>query len=84
LVVCNLTPRVLKDYQLGISHKSAWQQILNSDDAKYGGSGQIANPDILKTSVQEIHGKANAITLTIAPLATMIFECVEKGAIKKV
>jgi 1,4-alpha-glucan branching enzyme len=84
LVVCNLTPRVLKDYQMGISHQGAWQQILNTDDAKYGGSGQFSNPDILRTSVQEMHGKANAITLTIAPLATMIFECIEKEIIKKI
>jgi 1,4-alpha-glucan branching enzyme len=78
LVVCNLTLRVLKDYQLGISYQSEWQQILSSDDGKYGGSGQFTNPNNLKTSVQEMHGKANAITLTIAPLATMVFECIEK------
>ncbi len=84
LVVCNLTPRVLKDYQLGIFHESAWQQILNSDDSKYGGSGQFTNPNILQTSKQEMHGRANTITLTIAPLATMIFECVEKKAIEVV
>jgi 1,4-alpha-glucan branching enzyme len=78
LVVCNLTPRVLQQYELGTNAKSTWQQVFNSDAKEYGGSGQFSNKEKIKSVAKEIHGRNHAIAITIAPLATMVFECVKK------
>jgi 1,4-alpha-glucan branching enzyme len=78
LVVCNLTPRVLQQYELGTNAKSTWQQVFNSDAKEYGGTGQFTNKENVESSEKEIHGRKHAIALTIAPLATMVFECVKK------
>ncbi len=79
LVVCNFTPNVHEQYQIGVPTEGTWVEVLNSDDAQYGGSGQL-NAAIVSEATAA-HGKENSIHVKLAPLATMIFEC--KHGIKK-
>ena len=39
LVVINLTPRVYNDYFLPVTQEGTYEEIFNSDDTRYGGSG---------------------------------------------
>lgn len=73
LVVCNMSPQIHEGYKLGVPYAGEWQEILNTDAEKYGGSG-IHNSGVLKTEKGEEHGREQSLSVTLAPLATMVFE----------
>jgi 1,4-alpha-glucan branching enzyme len=77
LVVCHLSPQVLQNYELGVPNAGEWAEILNTDAAIYGGSG-IHNASTLKTKLGEKHGHPQSVSLTLAPLSTMIFELIKE------
>jgi len=39
LVILNMTPVVRNNWKVYANGKSAWKEIFNSDERKYGGSG---------------------------------------------
>ncbi len=84
LVVCNLTPVIQETYKIGVPQSGQWQEILNSDDQKYGGSGQL-NDTKIKSVKEEWHGRPHHIQIKLAPLAMMILEPVrlKKVPVKK-
>ena len=82
LVVCNFKPEVHEQYQLGVPMAGTWREILNTDDTRFGGSGQLNEQD-LETVDGVTHGQSQSIHVKLAPLATMIFECSKPAYIKK-
>ncbi len=84
LVVCNFTPKTMEQYELGVPTAGVWKEIFNSDNAIYGGSNQLNNDEI-KTTDNEKHQRQQSLSIKIAPLSTMVFECikVEKKKIVK-
>ena len=73
VVVCNFTPETYFKYDIGIPLPGIWQEVLNSDATKYGGSGQ-GNHQALQTSTGGMHGRPCSVTLTIPPLATIFLK----------
>ncbi len=67
IVVCNFTPTSRPDYHIGVPFQGKYQELINSDDLKYGGSGVI-NQGMLTTHPENIHGRENAVVLTLPPL----------------
>jgi 1,4-alpha-glucan branching enzyme len=53
LVILNLTPVVHHDWKIYATGKGAWKEIFNSDERKYWGTGDVLNPDITTTLVDE-------------------------------
>jgi 1,4-alpha-glucan branching enzyme len=45
LILLNMTPVVRKDWKLFASGKAVWKEVLNSDDKKYWGTGNVFNPE---------------------------------------
>ena len=73
LVVSNFTPLAREDYRIGVPCAGFWREALNTDATCYGGSGS-GNMGGLETQAQESHGEAQCLSVTIPPLATVIFE----------
>ena len=44
MVILNLTPVVRRDWKLKIKGKANWEELFNSDDKKYWGTGKVFNP----------------------------------------
>lgn len=65
-VVSNFTPQVHDSYRLPLPHDGVWREVLNSDAAIYGGSGQ-GNMGI-------VTARAGAAQVVLPPLATVMFE----------
>ena len=40
IVVCNFTPVVRRDYRVGVNQAGRYTELINTDDERYGGSGQ--------------------------------------------
>jgi 1,4-alpha-glucan branching enzyme len=72
IVACNFTPILRENYRIGNPKKGKLKEILNSDAAKYGGSGN-SNADI-KSSTKEWHGYKKSIEITIPPLGMVILK----------
>lgn len=63
--VHHFSPELCIDYRLPLKNVKKIVEIFNTDEGKYGGSGQL-NSEIFKDE----HG----VTIRLSPLATMIFE----------
>ncbi|MFD4142559.1 1,4-alpha-glucan branching enzyme [Streptomyces sp. NPDC058572] len=71
LAVSNFSPVVRHEFRLGVPDPAgAWTEVLNTDEARYGGS-DVLNPDPLKPEQVPWHGRASSVQLTLPPLATI-------------
>ena len=50
-----------------------YKEILNSDDAAFGGSGTVHNKPV-RTHKKPQHGFEQSITVTLPPMSTLYFE----------
>jgi 1,4-alpha-glucan branching enzyme len=69
-IVLNFTPMPRHNYQVGVPRSGRWTEILNSDAALYGGSGQ-GNMGGLDAVPIPLHGRRWSVTLTIPPLGAV-------------
>jgi 1,4-alpha-glucan branching enzyme len=84
IVVCNFTEVLRSDYQIGVPKSEGWQEIFNSDDARFGGSGML-NTEPIAVVKEKYHGREHTIRLTLPPLGVTILEPVKiKKAEKQV
>jgi 1,4-alpha-glucan branching enzyme len=72
LVVCNFTPVPRYSYRLGAPRAGHWQELLNSDSARYGGSN-MGNLGGLESVPIPLHARPHSLTLTLPPLAVSFF-----------
>ncbi|MEF9906494.1 1,4-alpha-glucan branching enzyme [Streptomyces sp. P9-A2] len=71
LAVSHFAPVVRHDHLIGVPDDvPAWQEVLNTDAARYGG-GDVTHPDPVKPESQGRHGFPASIRLTLPPLATV-------------
>jgi 1,4-alpha-glucan branching enzyme len=75
LVLCNFTPVPRHGVRIGVpAGPAAWREVLNTDAAAYSGSG-VGNGGVpLAAHAPGAHGRANAIVVTLPPLATLFLE----------
>ena len=73
LVVCNFNPVLREGYALGAPVAGSYKEILNSDDAEFGGSGAVHNKTV-RTHKKPLHGFEQSITITLPPMSTLYFE----------
>ncbi len=69
-VVCNWTPLQRADYPSGVPLAGRWVELLNSDDARFGGSG-AGNPKGLRAVKQPLDGYPYTLTPTLPPLGVL-------------
>ncbi len=72
LVVCNGTPVPRHNYAVGVPADGYWTELLNSDAARYGGSGQ-GNLGGIEASPLPAHGRMQSLSLTLPPLSILFF-----------
>ncbi len=72
IIIVNFTPVVRYDYRLGVPRLGTYKEVLNTDNLKYGGSGQI-NTD-LQAQATAWHNQPYSIQLKIPPLATIYLQ----------
>lgn len=75
--VCNFTPVVRENYRIGVLEKGSYEELINTDDAKYGGSG-VSN-GVVKAEEKPSHGQPYSISLTLPPLSAMVLKVSGRG-----
>jgi 1,4-alpha-glucan branching enzyme len=70
ICVANMTPVVRQDYRIGVPEPGRYEELLNTDAARYGGSG-LHNP-AAEAEALGSHGRDHSLRLTLPALATLI------------
>lgn len=73
IVTANLTPLLHENYRTGLPGSGNLIERFNSDDQKYGGSGQLNSAPIAIEALSA-NGREFSAELRLAPLAVQIFE----------
>ncbi|MCL5127187.1 1,4-alpha-glucan branching protein GlgB [Algibacter sp. L4_22] len=73
VVVCNLTPTIRENYQIGIPVKGRLKEIFNSDAKEFGGSG-VSNKKQITIKKEPWNGKDFSAEVTLSPLSVTIFQ----------
>jgi len=71
--VFNFTPVPRHNYRVGVPEGGFWKELLNSDAAIYGGSGQ-GNLGGLEAAPIAWHGQQNLLNVTVPPLGAVFFK----------
>lgn len=77
LVICNFTPLVRYQYQIGAPSQGPWKEIFNSDSSYYGGSN-VGNCGVVNSEPNPLHGQPYRLTMTIPPLSVVCLKALEQ------
>jgi 1,4-alpha-glucan branching enzyme len=71
IVVAHYTPLVRRGYRIGVPPGAvAYRELLNTDAARYGGSG-VGQPEAIPVDPVAAHGQQQSIELTLPPLGVV-------------
>jgi 1,4-alpha-glucan branching enzyme len=73
LIACNFTPVPREGYRVGVPVSGFWREAINTDAQVYGGSN-VGNSGGVRSEEIASHGRMHSLSLTVPPLATVIFE----------
>ena len=80
VLAVNFSPVALESYRFGVPPKARYEEVFNTDDAQWGGSG-VTNPEPIETELIPSHQQAQSIALRIPPLGAVILQ--GKGKLTK-
>ncbi len=73
VVVCNFTPVVRPDYRVGVPAGGSYEEALNSDATRYGGSG-VGNGAGVTAETIPANGREYSVSLDLPPLAAVVLK----------
>lgn len=73
VVVCNMSPTIRENYQIGLPIKGKLSELFNSDAEEFGGSG-ISNKKDITIKKEPWNGKEYSAQITLSPLAFTVFQ----------
>ncbi len=73
IFICNFTPVPRHGYRVGVPYAGEYYEVLNSDDARYGGSGLVNNNPMPSAPIYW-QSCPHSVMLTLPPLATIVLK----------
>ena len=74
LFVCNMTPVARDDYRVGVPKKGTYHLLLNSNEARFGGTeADKSRPTIYKAVKSECDGREYSISYPLPPFGVAVF-----------
>jgi 1,4-alpha-glucan branching enzyme len=73
VIVLNLTSVPRPSYRVGVLSDGEWEEIFNSDDVRFYGSG-TGNPLPIKAEKERWHGRAYSVQLSLPPMGAIILK----------
>lgn len=71
VVLLNFGPHFYKEFTVGVDYGITFREILNSDDAEFGGKGRT-NPGPIKAVKGSAHGRSYQVSVQLAPLSAVV------------
>jgi 1,4-alpha-glucan branching enzyme len=72
LFCCNFTPVPRLGYRFGVPAEGFYEEVLNTDSERFGGSN-MGNPDGAQSQSVRAHEREHSIEVTLPPLAVVAF-----------
>ncbi len=72
VIAVNFSPQRWENYRFGLPKFGKYEEIFNSDDVAFGGSG-IKNPDIITNRIPW-HGRNYSTEVTLPPLGAIVLK----------
>lgn len=72
LVVCNFTPVLYENFHVGAPCQGIYEEIFNSDEVEFGGSGFI-NPRPVASKEVAWDGREHSLSINVPPLGISVF-----------
>ena len=73
IAVINFSPVALEGYRFGVPPKARYEEVFNTDDAQWGGSG-VTNPEPIMTETIRSHQEEQSIAVRVPPLGAVILQ----------
>ncbi len=73
LIVCNFDTVAYDKYVVGVPKAGKYKEIFNSDSKEFGGNDMV-NARVKTSKKEESDGRANSITISLAPLSVSVFK----------
>ena len=73
ICVVNFSPETLENYRFGVPPKARYEELFNTDDAAWGGSG-VVNAAPVPAEAIPSHGKEQSVSIRIPPLGAVILQ----------
>jgi 1,4-alpha-glucan branching enzyme len=73
VIICNFTPIVYYDYKIGVPYPGAYDEVLNTDDIGFGGSGQVMG-QTLYAEEGRWHNQDYHLTIKVPPMAGVVLK----------
>ncbi len=70
-VIINFTPVAYENYRIGVASEGTYEEVINSDDERFGGSG-VVNKGKLTAENYGAHGLDYSLCLRIPPLGMTV------------
>ena len=80
VILINFDVNAREGFRFGLPREGVYQEIFNSDDEVFGGSG-VSNKGRIETKPGSWNGRSSSIVIRVPPLAGIVFKCV--GDLKK-
>ncbi len=80
IAVINFSPVAVEGYRFGVPPKARYEEVFNTDDVWWGGSG-VTNPEPIETEFIPAHQQAQSIAVRVPPLGAVILQ--GKGKLTK-
>ena len=77
LCIINFAGNPHEHYRVGLPFGGDWEEVLNSDDLAYGGSG-VTNPSVLHSEELHWNNRDHSLSLSVPPLAATFLRPVKK------
>jgi 1,4-alpha-glucan branching enzyme len=69
---CNFTPVPRHHYRIGVPEAGFYEEVFNTDAEMFGGSN-LGNGGLVSSDEVAMHGRPYSLSLTLPPLAVVIF-----------
>ena len=70
ITVVNFTPVRYNDYVIDVPSSGVYEELINSDSEKYGGTGVLNKGRLVSTN----NGERNLLSITVPPLGALILK----------
>ena len=77
IAVCNFRPVKHERYKIGVPVYGVYDEIFNSDDERFGGTGVSNGHRIIPEQIR-LHGYNQGLALTLPPMSVIYLKCIEK------
>ncbi|MFA5428834.1 MAG: alpha amylase C-terminal domain-containing protein, partial [Sulfurimonas sp.] len=73
IVICNFSDHLRENYPIGVPKRGTYQEIFNSQSKEFEGWG-ATNPEPIKTTAKEQHGRKNRLLVTLPALGVIFLK----------